>query len=184
MERRPRFVLWLVSTCLAFALFIQGRGISSRGVPAAFLHGIPAGIAVRLKGSVSQPGVYWFSAKPDAQTVISMTAPPVLGKVANRALLTTRLENGDIVEVHAVNGERFEIATKKMKATEKMTLGIPLVPDELDLDDWESLPGIGPGLAKNIMSNRQKYGDFGAIESLERVPGVGEKKLKELKRYF
>lgn len=65
-----------------------------------------------------------------------------------------------------------------------MLLGIPLVPDQMDFADWDALPGIGPELAKTIMDNRQENGDFGSFGALQRVPGIGEKKLKKLKRYF
>lgn len=184
MERRRRLVIWFVSVFLTVVLFSQGRGTPHLGGSAAFLHVASAGITIRLKGCLPNPGVYRFPGHPDAQTVIRMTAPSVLGKVTKNSLMEHRLESGDIVDLVPQNWESIEISIKKMKAKERMVLGIPLVPDELDLADWESLPGIGPGLAKNIMNYRQKYGDFGSVESLERVPGIGEKKLKGLKRYF
>jgi len=106
------------------------------------------------------------------------------GKVGDKDLLEARLKNGDIIEVVAKDQDYVEIIMTKMKAKERMVLGIPLQPDQMDLADWESLPGIGPGLAKDIMDDRQKNGDFGSIESLRRVSGIGEKKLKELRMYF
>ncbi|HEX9024650.1 MAG TPA: helix-hairpin-helix domain-containing protein [Geobacteraceae bacterium] len=71
-----------------------------------------------------------------------------------------------------------------MKAKERMVLGIPLDPDLMDLADWDSLPGIGPVLAKSIVDDRHNNGAFGSVEALRRVPGIGEKRLKELKKYF
>ena len=80
--------------------------------------------------------------------------------------------------------EHIEIAINKMKAKERMILGIPLDPDAMDLADWDSLPGIGSRLAKSIVDDRHKNGDFGSVEALKRVPGVGEGKLKGIIKYF
>ncbi len=94
------------------------------------------------------------------------------------------MQNGDIIEAIVKDREHIDITIYKMRAKERILLGIPLVPDQMDFADWDALPGIGPVLAKNIMDNRQKYGDFGSFGALQRVPGIGEKKLKVLKRYF
>jgi len=113
-----------------------------------------------------------------------MTAPALAGKIVDIRLLERDLESGEIIEAVARDQQHIEILIYKMKARERILLGIPLVPDEMDMADWESLPGIGPKLAKNIMDNRQKYGDLGSFNSLQRVPGLGGGKLKALKRYF
>ena len=63
-------------------------------------------------------------------------------------------------------------------------LGIPLLPDQMDAEDWDSLPGIGPKLAKKIVDDRQENGDYCSLEAVQRVPGMGEKKIKSLKKYF
>jgi competence protein ComEA len=173
-----------VSVCLASALLCQGRGAHHEGGPAAFSLGTSAGISIRLRGNIPYPGVYRFSGNPDLLTVINMTAPSALEKWTNGDLQATRLKSGDIVDVVAKDVQLTEISIKKMSARERMVLGIPLIPDDLDLSDWESLPGIGPGLARNIMRNRQDYGDFGSADALQRVPGIGEKKLNQIKRYF
>ena len=183
-ELRRRLVLWLGSACLAATFFFIGHGASRKGLPVAFLH--PAGTesTVRLKGHVPTPGIYGFPDNTDLATVIKMTAPLLAGKVRGQALLEARIKNGDIIEVVAKDQESVEIIITKMKAKERMVLGIPLHPDQMELADWESLPGIGPGLARNIMDDRQKYGYFGSIESLYRVSGIGEKKLREIRMYF
>ena len=37
----------------------------------------------------------------------------------------------------------------------------------------ESLPKIGPALARRIVANRDSFGPFGSLEAVQRVPGVG-----------
>jgi competence protein ComEA len=47
--------------------------------------------------------------------------------------------------------------------------------------ELESLPGIGPSLAKKIMDFRQKNGPFKSTQDLMAVQGIGEKKFEQLK---
>lgn len=183
-ERKQRLVLWLLSAFLGTALLFSGHEADHKGVPVAFLHYTSGGKTVRLKGCVPNPGIYRFPDHSRVATVINMTAPSIAGKVADKTILEKDLQNGDIIEAVAKDREHIDITIYKMRAKERILLGIPLVPDQMDFADWDALPGIGPELAKNIMDNRQKYGDFGSFGALQRVPGIGEKKLKVLKRYF
>jgi competence protein ComEA len=47
--------------------------------------------------------------------------------------------------------------------------------------ELESLPGIGPALAKRIVEFREKKGGFKRIEELLAVPGISEKRWRVLK---
>lgn len=184
MERGRRLVLLLLATSLLLPLFWKGHGESRREDPVAFVRYSAAGITVRLKGAVPAPGVYRFSDGVTVGTVINVTAPPVWSKVIDKRWSNTRLSNGDILEVVVKDRQHVDITVGKMKAKERMLLGIPLHPDAMDGEDWESLPGIGPRLAQAITHDRQNNGDFGSLEALRRVPGIGETKLKGIAKFF
>lgn len=63
--------------------------------------------------------------------------------------------------------------------------GVPVVninragPQEL-----QRLPGIGSAYAARIVEYRQKYGAFASLEDLEKVSGIGKKKIERLKPYI
>ena len=42
------------------------------------------------------------------------------------------------------------------------------------------LPGVGPVLARRIVSNRERLGHFGSVDDLDRVHGVGKKTIERL----
>jgi competence protein ComEA len=60
-----------------------------------------------------------------------------------------------------------------------MALARPLRPGQkIDIDradpaEIARLPRVGPGLAKRIVADRQARGQFGSLEALDRVSGVG-----------
>lgn len=48
----------------------------------------------------------------------------------------------------------------------------------------DSLPGIGPVMAKRIVDYRSENGRFSNIKELKEVPGISEKKFGNLKKYI
>ena len=48
-------------------------------------------------------------------------------------------------------------------------------------EQLESLPGIGPDSAKNILEYRNKVGKFNRIEEIINIKGIGEKKFLKIK---
>jgi len=60
-------------------------------------------------------------------------------------------------------------------ASEKINL------NSATLDQLQTLPGIGPSIAKSIIDHRTKAGKFSRIEEIINVKGVGEKKFQKIK---
>jgi len=52
------------------------------------------------------------------------------------------------------------------------------------VNDLQKLPGIGPGLAKQIVAYREKNGPFRRVEDLMVIKGMGFKKWKEIRPYM
>jgi comEA protein len=59
--------------------------------------------------------------------------------------------------------------------TEKININTATV------EQLQSLPGIGPATAKNIVEYRTKAGKFNRIEEIINVKGIGEKKFQKIK---
>jgi competence protein ComEA len=184
MERLRRLILWAMMLVLTLMIFIKSHGTTRKSGPVAFFRDKPHGLMVRIAGNVVLPGIYVFPDKANVETVIKMAVLPGEQKRVDSTFSGTQLKSGDVVEMLRGIDQRINITVKKMHARERVILGIPLDLNRMDVDDWESLPGIGPVLALRIVNDRQKNGDFLSVSDLKRVPGIGENKFKQLVGLF
>ena len=186
MEFRQRLVLFFFAAAVSMQLFWQGHGTPPSGVPpVAFVrYSSSSSVIVRVKGCVRFPGLYTFSDGTTVRSVINMTMPEGERYSGDKKLLDAKVKNGDIVDVERGGMQVLEFSITKMKARERMLLGIPLNPDEMDVEDWDVLPGVGPALAQAIILHRQNNGEFGSVQALLGVPGIGERQVQKIKKYF
>jgi len=52
--------------------------------------------------------------------------------------------------------------------------------DRASAQELQRLPGVGPGLARRIVEERNRSGPFGDTAALRRVPGIGPSKLRRM----
>lgn len=50
--------------------------------------------------------------------------------------------------------------------------------------ELETLPGIGPSIALNIINYRKENGKFANIEDIKNVSGIGDSKFENIKKYI
>ena len=53
-----------------------------------------------------------------------------------------------------------------------------------DTDQLESLPGIGPSIARNLIEYREENGPFKKFSDLLHVRGIGEARLENIRPYI
>lgn len=76
------------------------------------------------------------------------------------------------------------LALTTMSAVAQQSKSIPAEKVNLNTatsEQLQTLPGIGPALAKTIIDYRAKTGKFTKIEELLNVKGIGEKKFQQIK---
>lgn len=184
MARAERLALWLVAAIALTVLLTKGHAPPRRDGGVAFLHGTSGGVILRLDGDVPRPGVYRFPDGVRVRDVINMTLPHAALNTIDPGVSDVRLAGGKILVIRRTMPQHLDISIKNMRVRERMVFGVHLEPNELNENEWEALPGIGPALARAIVLDRQENGEFGSLRELSRVPGVGEGKISALEKYF
>lgn len=135
-----------------------------------------ASIYVHVAGQVSSPGLYRLAA--DARVVDAVAAAG--GTTAEADLqainLARAVTDGEQLLVPAV-GEADVAATGQLGVAADGKVNI----NTADAAALDTLPRVGPALAKRIIEWRETNGAFRSVDDLLGVSGIGEKMLAGLR---
>jgi competence protein ComEA len=163
-------VIWLVSS--------QPRGQAITLLPAP----TPAPLVVHVAGAVVHPGVYQLPAGSRVQDAIQ-AAGGLLPEADTQALnLAALLQDGEQISIPFVQPTLPALEAPPRAAP----LPTPQAGKLININtatqaELESLPGIGPSLAQQIIAYRKANGPFATIEDIIDVPGIGPKTFEKIK---
>lgn len=89
---------------------------------------------------------------------------------------------GKAPDVEAGGGEEaapVEEAPAPARGSKKEPPAAPVDLNTATAEELQTLPGVGPSLAEKIIAARP----FSSVDDLDNVPGVGEKKMEQLRPY-
>lgn len=141
-------------------------------------------IHVDLAGGDLAPGVYQFYDGLVLCDVIKMTAPFLNEDLTTNPVCFQPLRGGESLEFVRKDQQISILRKGWMKASHRVSLAIPLHPDRMSRSDWAFLPGVGDALAERIENDRQENGDYGHLDVLMRVRGIGEKRIESWRAFF
>jgi len=74
--------------------------------------------------------------------------------------------------------------TPQSPATQSPRTPAPLDINRATAEEFATLPGIGPDLARRIVAYREKHGPFKRVEDLLAIRGIGRKKWRAIRDYI
>lgn len=178
--RRWRLSVFLLVTLISVSLFSKSRTLPEKK-RAAFLRFTTGSILIKVKGREDKDGVYRIFDAEKSECANKMTFESIVYKLKSNPAINCEFENGAVLEVSA---ETFRVSAERMTAVELIMLRIPLDPKLMTVADWESLPGIGPVIASEIIYYSQKNGGIASIDELGALSGIGDGKLRKIKSFF
>lgn len=133
-------------------------------------------IVVEIKGEIMNPNIYWLKEESIIEDLISEAGglkPDADMSKINRA---EKLKNHQSINIANKNEVNQLVANG---ANEEVSSIIDInTASEAELD---TLPGIGPARAKDIISYREEKGGFESIEDIKNIKGIGEASFEKLK---
>lgn len=141
-------------------------------------------VQVELSGGGLTPGVYQFYDGLAPRDVIILTDVLSSENSPVDPAWSQLLRDGESLRIIKKDQKIAKLQRHWMSASHRIALGIPLHPDHMSREDWLALPGVGAALADRIAFDRQKNGEFGRLESLARVKGIGKKRLEHWQIFF
>lgn len=136
-------------------------------------------IVVYISGAVNKPGV--FKLPNDARVIdlvtvaggLSVDADPT--KINMAQLLKDGMHINVAAKMVAQGGGDISANASKVKLGTKINI------NTADKSELDTLPGVGPALAEQIVEYRQANGGFNDIDGLKKVPGIGPSKFEKIK---
>jgi len=152
---------------------------------------VAGAIVIDVVGAVRSPGVVSLSARARVVDAIRAAGGALPTADLARLNLAAKLADGARVAVpqfgqpppavdpNAVSGNASG-ATNPSGGT-PTGAGAPIDVNSAPIDQLETLPGIGPALAGAIVQERERNGPFRSVDDLNRVPGIGDGRLSQLR---
>jgi competence protein ComEA len=198
VRSNPRFVVGgvlVVALAAGVALWRSGRPESvppasaATGVTSASSAPVvssttrpAAGVVVHVTGGVHAPGVVQLPAGARVIDALTAAGAPTDDADVQRLNLAAHVADGERIAVPRVGEPDPAPAINASAAPDGG--GASAGPVDLNTAteaQLEALPGIGPALAAAIVKERDKDGGFTKVDDLQRVRGIGDARLEQLR---
>lgn len=133
-------------------------------------------VVVHVAGAVGEPGVYRFPAGARVADAVERAGGPTGRALPDGINLAARLADGQQVVVpERVPGTGAAPALATGAAEEG-----PISLGSATIADLETIDGIGPVTAGDIIAFRDEHGGIAEISELDAVPGIGPATIESL----
>ena len=137
-------------------------------------------VYAQIEGEIRHPGVYSFCASPTLIELIRKAGGLREGELPPQDL---RLILNSGVSV-TKEGGALRVQPHEISSFHKITLGLPISVNRESEEGLTALPGVGKNMAKAIVEERAKRGEFKSLEEIMGIPGIGPKFYARMKPYL
>lgn len=140
-------------------------------------------IFILITGEVKNPGVYAFERGPSVKELVGRAGGPPAKLFGGQGDQYPYLTQGTSVHISSEHGY-IKVSTGSLPAAYKVTLRVPVSLNTATQEELETIPDVGPSLAKKIITYRSVYGPFETVEEIKSLPGVGELRYLRIEPYI
>lgn len=134
-------------------------------------------IVVEIKGEVIKPDIYWMKEESIIEDLIKEAGGLTENSDVNGINRAELLKNHQSIVIPSIDEGNGATNTIKSGVNNDGKININTATEgELD-----TLPGIGPARAADIIIYREANGGFKSIEDIKNISGIGEASFEKLK---
>lgn len=147
-------------------------------------------IIIHIVGSVKKNGIIEAKEGDRVSDIISLAGGLTEEADISDVNLAYKVEDGQKIYIpsikeknvlgHYITTESGEGIIEQTELENKIVVNI----NTANQTELETLPGVGPSTATNIMKYREENGKYQTIEDIKNVPGIGDIKFESLKEYI
>jgi competence protein ComEA len=130
---------------------------------------------VHVAGAVRDPGVYRLPAGARVTDAVERAGGPAAGASLDAINLAARLADGQQVVVPSKAGSAASASAAVGSTDGPISLG------SATLEQLDTIEGIGPVTAQDILDYRDEHGGLSSIEELDEVSGIGPATMDSLR---
>lgn len=143
-------------------------------------------LTIYVTGAVNRPGLVKVPEGARAADAINACGGLLPIADSEKINLAQNLKDGQQLKVPEkdrsnVKGDQSKIDQSKADLSKNGSSGELVNINTADEKALDTLPGIGPAMAKRIIEYRETEGAFQSIEDIKKVRGIGEAKFAKMK---
>lgn len=154
--------------------FGGGNAPAANGSGGFSLEGGGPDVVVDVTGAVRRPGVYRLPAGARVTDAIARAGGAGGGAALESINLAARLADGQQVLVPSGAGGGVTVAGAVAEDG-------PISLGSASVEDLETIDGIGPVTAGDIVEFRDRHGGLASVDQLDEVPGIGPATMEALR---
>ena len=142
----------------------------------------PAPFLIQVDGAVLHPGLYTLPSGSRVQDAVAAAGGVSAESNTSSLNLAARLKDGvKVIVPFQVVANPTSPPDSKALNTAPAAPSFPIDLNTATLEQLDTLPGIGPTRAGDIIRYRDQHGGFQQIDELKEVRGIGEVTFEALK---
>ncbi len=184
-QRRALAIFAAITVGIALLALINGQAKPQSDVliavpQASAAAPVEMSLVVDVQGEVINPGVYQLPAGSRVGDAIKAAGGVQKGSDSSSVNLARFIEDGE--QIYVSNVDVIEQGRSGQNSNRIVGQG-RLNVNRANESELDGLPGVGPVLAQRIIAYRNEHGNFGAVEDLQKVAGIGPAKFSELRTF-
>ena len=144
-------------------------------------------IQVQIEGKIAAPGIYAMVKSTRLGDLIDTAGGLTQQADVERVNRAALLHDGDYFFIPTIDEpipETARNAPLNAYMGDAVVFDYPLDLNKASQEALESLPGIGPVKAADILEYREQVGTISSLEELLNIEGIGTKTLESLKEFL